>query len=66
MVGGALKKFFENQEIKPFIYDKGKNLGSIEEVNKADVVFICVSTPYHKRSGYDDSAVLESLKKSYR
>ena len=62
MVGGAVKNWFQKQKYPLSLYDKYKKIGSIEEVDKADVVFICVSTPYHKRSGYDDSAVLESLK----
>ena len=51
MVGGALKDCFENsQKIKPFLYDPGKNIGSIEEINKADIIFICVPTPFDKES----------------
>lgn len=61
-VGGAVKNWFQKQRYPLFLYDKYKKIGSIEEVNRADVVFICVPTPYHKKTGYDDSAVLESLK----
>ena len=61
-VGGAVKHWFEKEKYPLFCYDKYKKIGSAEEVNRADIVFICVSTPYHKESGYDDSAVLESLK----
>jgi len=46
MVGGALKKYFEVEGNKPFVYDKLKNMGSIEDVNKADVIFLCVPTPF--------------------
>ncbi len=60
MVGGALKTYFEKKGIKPFLYDKGKDLGSVEDVNKADVVFLCVPTPYNKTSGFDLSYVEES------
>jgi len=59
MVGGALKNYFEKKEIKPFLYDKGKNLGSAEEVNQADVIFICVPTPFDKEKGFDLSFVEE-------
>ena len=52
MVGGALKDYFEKRgDVEIFLYDKGKNLGSMEEVNKADVVFICVPTPYKEDLG---------------
>lgn len=61
-VGGALKRYFESSGITPFTYDKGKNEGSIEEVNKADVVFICVPTPYYlDGSGFDLSYVRSAL-----
>lgn len=60
MVGGALKKYFEKQGAVPFIYDKGKNLGSMEEINEADIIFICVPTPYKKDIGFDLSIVEES------
>ncbi len=59
MVGGALKNYFENiKKIKPFLYDKGKNIGSVEEVRKADIVFLCVPTPFLKDGrGFDLSYV---------
>ena len=60
-VGGAVKKWFEKEKYPLFLYDKYKKIGSIQEVNKADVIFICVPTPYNKRRGYDDSAVWQSL-----
>jgi UDPglucose 6-dehydrogenase len=60
MVGGAVKNYLEKKEIKPFLYDKGKNLGSIEELNQADVIFICVPTPYDKEKGFDLSYVREA------
>lgn len=68
MVGGALQRYFKKQGFKHetnlFLYDKGRNLGSPEEVNKADVVFICVPTPFrteqnetNKPKGFDLSCV---------
>jgi len=57
MVGKALKNYFEKKGIKPFLYDKGKNLGSVGEVNQADVIFICVHTPFNKKGGFDLSFV---------
>ena len=45
MVGGALQKYFEKKDnYQLFLYDK-KGLGSIDEVNQADFVYICVPTP---------------------
>ena len=51
MVGGALKKYYESENVRPFVYDKFKNLGSLEEVNSADVIFIAVPTPYDEKTG---------------
>ncbi len=60
MVGGALKTYFEKKGITPFLYDKGKNIGSMDEVNKADMIFICVPTPFDaKTGGFDLSYVRE-------
>lgn len=61
-VGGAVEHWFKEKRNQPvYIYDKFKNLGSVEEVNEADYIFICVPTPF-QNGGYDDSAVIESLK----
>jgi UDPglucose 6-dehydrogenase len=63
MVGGAMQKYFEKKEgIELFLYDKGKNQGSREDVNKAEIVFICVPTPYLKDGkGFDLSYVEETM-----
>ena len=60
MVGNALKNFFEQKRIKSFLYDKGKNLGSVSEANQGDVIFICVPTPFDKEKGFDLSFVEEA------
>ncbi|MBI2042636.1 MAG: UDP-glucose/GDP-mannose dehydrogenase family protein [Candidatus Nealsonbacteria bacterium] len=63
MVGGALQRYFDKKEgVELFLYDKGKNLGSPEEVNKAEIVFVCVPTPYLKDGkGFDLSYVEETM-----
>lgn len=49
MVGGAVQRYFERKkEVELFLYDKGKNIGSPQEINKSEIVFICVPTPYLK------------------
>lgn len=62
MVGGALARYFESTGDKPFLYDKFKKIGSPEEVNKADIIFICVWTPCKEGRGCDLSAVYDSFK----
>src|SRR3989338_2111917 len=60
MVGGALAHVLE----KPLLFDSGKNLGSMAEVSKADILFICVPTPYdEKKKGFDVSIVEEVFSK---
>lgn len=62
MVGGALQRFFEkNRENELFLYDKGRALGSTEQANQADIVFVCVPTPFAKGLGFDLSFVEEAV-----
>jgi len=63
MVGGAMQKYLENKEgVELLLYDKGKNLGSPVEINKADIIFVCVPTPYLRDGkGFDLSYVEETL-----
>ena len=51
MVGGAMKRYFEKMGRAPLVFDKGTGEGSLAEVNQADIIFICVPTPYHAESG---------------
>lgn len=62
-VGSAVRHWFENQKNGPplFFYDKHKNIGSLDEVNKADIIFVAVPTPFNLKSGYDNSAVEKSV-----
>lgn len=60
MVGGALKDYFESKGRKLFLYDKGKRVGSIEKVNEAELVFICVPTPYN--GSFDLSIVRQTCR----
>ena len=62
-VGGALQHWFEEHTSEEvFLYDKFKNIGSVDDVNGADVIFVAVPTPYHTDGrGYDDSAVIDAV-----
>ncbi len=62
MVGGAVYRYFKSAGFKVSVFDKFKKLGSPEEVNEAEVVFICVPTPFKKNKGFKRAAVEESLK----
>lgn len=66
-VGDATRNWFlkNKNKYELFLYDKYKSIGSLGEVNKADIVFVAVPTPFRnngKKTGYDDSAVKESIK----
>lgn len=61
MVGGAMRRYFEKVGKTPLLYDPGLSLGSLEEVNKAEVVFVAVPTPYKKEeAGFDLSYVKQA------
>ena len=62
MVGGAIANYFKKNNFPLFIYDKHKNEGSKEEVNKADIIFVCVPTPFDKKKKeFDISNILEAF-----
>lgn len=60
-LGGALRRYFERnrRRYRLFFYDK-KGIGSPEEVNRADVIFVCVNTPYSVGRKTMDASFLES------
>lgn len=60
-VGTAVKRWFSGhpRRFNVFLYDKYKRIGSLEEVNSADIIFVAVPTPFHPARGYDSSAVDE-------
>jgi nucleotide sugar dehydrogenase len=65
-VGGSVRQWFERYtDHEMFYFDLYKNIGSVEEVNKAEVIFVAVPTPFHANGdnlvGYNDAAVLEAL-----
>lgn len=60
VVGGAVCHLFGTNGYKVTKYDKYKNLGKRDAINKCDVVFICVPTPF-KNGKVDISAVEECV-----
>jgi UDPglucose 6-dehydrogenase len=59
-VGGTMRAYFAQTEHQMFLYDKFKGIGSVAELNQADVIFVAVPTPFAE-GGYDDSAVRSAL-----
>ncbi|HLF71894.1 MAG TPA: hypothetical protein VI759_07060 [Dehalococcoidia bacterium] len=57
VVGGAVREYLEAEGLEPALYDPGKRLGSLAEIDTADLIFVCVPTPYVSGSGFDSSAL---------
>ncbi len=61
-VGGAIARYFESRGLKPLLYDKYKKLGLPQDVNKADIIFISVPTPFDSRKKrFDDQYLREAF-----
>ena len=62
-VGGAVNTFYKKQGANLFLYDKYKNIGSLDDLNKADLIFFCLPTPFieEDKKGFNDSALWEVL-----
>lgn len=59
MVGGSMKRYFQKQQdCELYLYDKSGE-GSMEEVNKAGFIFVCVPTPTDEKGNCDTSIVEE-------
>jgi len=59
MVGGATKRWFQKQpDCELYLYDKNGE-GSMEEINKAGFIFVCVPTPTNEKGECDTSIVEE-------
>lgn len=56
-VRGALRGVIPS----PVLYDKYRMIGSVEEINRADIILVCVPTPYDKKIGFDVSAVEDAF-----
>ncbi len=61
-VGGALHRSLEKKGITTLVYDKYQNIGSIDDLLPADIIFLCLPTPYVSGHGFDLSAITENLK----
>ena len=57
VVGEAVASVMPNA----VLYDKYKKIGSIKEINKANIIFICVPTPWTKKKGFDLSAIEDAF-----
>jgi UDPglucose 6-dehydrogenase len=61
VVGDAVRNYFERAGQETRVYDPYRGLGSEVSINEADVVFVCVPTPYLPERGFDDSALENAI-----
>jgi len=61
VVGNAIRAYFLARGRDVRLYDKFSGAGSVDEINEAGVVFICVPTPYVQDHGLDSSAVEDAV-----
>lgn len=59
LVGGALARWFDDAGFEPRRYDPPKGLGGAADLEAAQVVFICLPTPYDERRGGFDLSFVE-------
>lgn len=52
-VGGAIHNYFHDAGCEVFVYDKYKQIGSIEDMKERHVVYVCLPTPLIPTFGYD-------------
>jgi UDPglucose 6-dehydrogenase len=60
IVGGALNNFLKDYNC--YLYDPEKNHGNVDGLNKCDLIFVCVPTPYGEQ-GFDLSYVIDVIDK---
>ncbi len=61
IVGGALRSWFESQRAGARSYDPPKGLTDRSAVDDADIVFVCVPTPYEAHQGFDQRYLLDAM-----
>lgn len=62
MVGGAMARWFQAQGHSVFSFDLHKKIGSQDEVNRGEVIFVAVPTPFDSAAGrFDGSAVEKAV-----
>jgi UDPglucose 6-dehydrogenase len=61
VVGGALASWFEGNGHDVRTYDPPRGLDNATVLDTADVVYICVPTPYTPGVGFDDRHLLDAM-----
>ena len=61
-LGGSMDRYFTEKGVRVYRYDK-KGIGSEAEVNEAEIVFVCVNTPFDEKKQGSDLSFVESAVK---
>lgn len=61
VVGGSLLRYFESQGTDGAVFDPPKGFTSRDGIERAEIVFVCVPTPYTPGRGFDDRYLLEAI-----
>ena len=61
MVGGALGRYLSKAGIPFAAYDPAKNMQTLEDINRQELIFVCVPTPYVEGTGFDLSLVRQAV-----
>lgn len=61
VVGGALQSYLEATGADVRLYDPPKGYASMTALDDAEIVFVCVPTPYAPGRGFDDSHLLSAV-----
>lgn len=61
VVGGALAGWFASRGVDTRSYDPPKGLGTAADLDAADVIFVCVPTPYDEQTGFDGRHLGEAI-----
>jgi UDPglucose 6-dehydrogenase len=61
VVGDAVRAYFESKGYALRLFDPYKGWDSEDALNEAQIVFVCVPTPYRPRVGFDASALEDAV-----
>jgi UDPglucose 6-dehydrogenase len=61
VVGGALRAYLESHGTACVIYDPPKGYASVDALAPAEVIFVCVPTPYTPGAGFDASHLTDAI-----
>lgn len=60
-VGQTVYQYFKKKKFQVLGYDKFKKIGSLEDLERAKIIFLCLPTPYQRKTGADISSLKETI-----